>query len=171
LAQQSVDVLPDQPKDVGANLRQLRESAGLSREALATRSGVSARGIEDIEKGASPRISTLSKLAEALGVAPDLFMTGPTPVEDFGVVRQGRTEQVPRRDQTELSGEDAPPTPAGQLLEFLSQRLGYRRVAGELTDKDLIAAAYTLARKHGFSAEDYRLLDAWRDQIIQGEKG
>lgn len=62
-------------------------------------------------------------------------------------------------------------SPAEQLLEFLSQRLGHRRVAGELTDKDLIAAAYTLARKHGFTPDDYRILDRWRDQIIQAEKG
>lgn len=108
------------------------------------------------------------------------FLGLPSSEEDRGG-RPGRLLAVAREalggyrvNQPEGEGhpsEEGAVTPAEQLLEFLSQRLGHRRVAGELTDKDLIAAAYTLARKHGFTSDDYRILDRWRDQIIQTEKG
>jgi len=49
-------------------LRNYREAAGLSQEALAERAGLSARGVSDLERGLSraPRLDTLSRLAEAL---------------------------------------------------------------------------------------------------------
>jgi len=53
-------------------LRHYREAAGLSQEALAERAGLSARGLSDLERGVSraPRLHTLSRLAEALGLSP-----------------------------------------------------------------------------------------------------
>lgn len=105
----------------------------------------------------------LAAIASALGTVEEAILYGGGVSERarLGVVREGPMPYEPT-DQ---------PSAAEELLQFLSERLGHRRIAGELTDKDLIAAAYTLARKFGFSAEDYRRLDAWRDQIIQGEKG
>src|SRR5512140_2082835 len=65
--------------NVGVRLRELREARGTSMRQLATRSGLSANALSMIERGkASPSVSTLYKLAEALGVpiteffAPDL---------------------------------------------------------------------------------------------------
>jgi predicted ATPase/transcriptional regulator with XRE-family HTH domain len=54
----------------GAVLRRQRIAAGLSQEELAERSGVSVRGISDLEHGrrATPRLSTLRLLADALGL-------------------------------------------------------------------------------------------------------
>jgi predicted ATPase/transcriptional regulator with XRE-family HTH domain len=52
----------------GTLLRQLRLSAGLTQEALAERAGVSARGIQDLERGVriAPRAETVRLLADAL---------------------------------------------------------------------------------------------------------
>ena len=56
----------------GDLLRRFRTAAGLTREELADRSGLSARGISDLERGvrACPRPSTLRELADALGLTP-----------------------------------------------------------------------------------------------------
>ncbi|MDO8209303.1 helix-turn-helix transcriptional regulator [Conexibacter sp. CPCC 206217] len=53
-------------------LREARERAGLSREGLARRSGVSARQIYDIEHAlCSPRRATRAVLAVAVGLPRD----------------------------------------------------------------------------------------------------
>jgi transcriptional regulator with XRE-family HTH domain len=52
-------------------LRQLREQKELTRYRLAQLSGVSKEGVNKLERGdADPRLSTLVKLAAALGVSP-----------------------------------------------------------------------------------------------------
>src|SRR5688572_2528011 len=55
----------------GAVLRQHRLRAGLTQEALAERAGVSARGVQDLERGLriAPRAETVRLLADALGVS------------------------------------------------------------------------------------------------------
>src|SRR5689334_10304106 len=57
----------------GERLRRFREAAGLSQEALAERSGLSARGISDLERGLRrlPRLETVRLLADALPLDPD----------------------------------------------------------------------------------------------------
>jgi predicted ATPase/DNA-binding XRE family transcriptional regulator len=54
----------------GALLRRHRLAAGLTQEALAERAGVSARGVQDLERGvhAAPRADTVRMLADALGL-------------------------------------------------------------------------------------------------------
>lgn len=54
----------------GARLRRLRLAAGLTQEGLAERAGLSARGVQDLERGinVSPRAETLRLLSEALGL-------------------------------------------------------------------------------------------------------
>lgn len=56
--------------DVARRLRQLREAQDISMRRLATRSGLSANALSMIERGrSSPSVSTLYKLAAALGVS------------------------------------------------------------------------------------------------------
>ena len=57
---------------LGELLYSLRSSARLSQEALAERSGVSARTISDIETGSArtPRLITVMLLGEAMGLSP-----------------------------------------------------------------------------------------------------
>jgi predicted ATPase/transcriptional regulator with XRE-family HTH domain len=54
----------------GAVLRRHRLAAGLTQEALAERSGLSARGVQDLERGlrTAPRAETVRLLADALGL-------------------------------------------------------------------------------------------------------
>ncbi len=60
--------------DVGSRLRELREMRGISMRALATKSGLSANALSMIERGkTSPSVSTLYKLADALGVSITTF--------------------------------------------------------------------------------------------------
>ena len=63
---------------VGFHLRELRQQRGLSLRALAELSGLSANTISLIERGAaSPSVSTLQRLATALGVHISHFFTEP----------------------------------------------------------------------------------------------
>lgn len=60
--------------NVGEKLRELREARNISMRALATRSGLSANALSMIERGrASPSVSTLYKLADALGISITAF--------------------------------------------------------------------------------------------------
>jgi transcriptional regulator with XRE-family HTH domain len=60
--------------NIGERLRELREARNISMRALATRSGLSANALSMIERGrASPSVSTLYKLADALGVSITAF--------------------------------------------------------------------------------------------------
>ncbi|MEY2817032.1 MAG: hypothetical protein RL275_495, partial [Chloroflexota bacterium] len=60
--------------DVSSRLRELREARGISMRTLASRSGLSANALSMIERGkTSPSVSTLYKLANALGVSITAF--------------------------------------------------------------------------------------------------
>ncbi|MCA2000832.1 MAG: helix-turn-helix domain-containing protein [Chloroflexi bacterium] len=60
--------------DVANSLRELREARGVSMRALAAKSGLSANALSMIERGkTSPSVSTLYKLADALGVSITAF--------------------------------------------------------------------------------------------------
>src|SRR5205823_10125578 len=57
----------------GALLKAYRRAAGLTQEALAERARLSARAIQDLERGVSqmPRADTVALLGAALGLAPE----------------------------------------------------------------------------------------------------
>jgi transcriptional regulator with XRE-family HTH domain len=60
--------------NIGERLRELREMRNISMRALAARSGLSANALSMIERGrASPSVSTLYKLADALGISITSF--------------------------------------------------------------------------------------------------
>jgi len=68
-------------------LQKLRRAAGLSEDELAERAGLSRRGISDLERGQrrSPHLSTVRRLADALGLAalvgpPRVLPMPPAPV-------------------------------------------------------------------------------------------
>ncbi len=65
--------------DVASRLRNLRESRGISMRTLGTKSGLSANALSMIERGkTSPSVSTLYKLADALGVSITAFFDSET---------------------------------------------------------------------------------------------
>lgn len=60
--------------NIGERLRELREARNISMRSLATKSGLSANALSMIERGkVSPSVSTLYKLADALGVSITAF--------------------------------------------------------------------------------------------------
>lgn len=65
--------------NIGERLRELREARNISMRTLAARSGLSANALSMIERGkASPSVSTLYKLADALGVSITSFFATAT---------------------------------------------------------------------------------------------
>ena len=65
--------------NIGERLRDLREARNISMRALATKSGLSANALSMIERGkASPSVSTLYKLADALGISITSFFGSET---------------------------------------------------------------------------------------------
>jgi len=101
------------PPDVGRRIRELRERRGLSLRTLAELSGLSVNAVSLIERGqSSPTVSTLHRLAAALGVrVVDFF----GPEEEARVVLV-RAEQR-RRTET-----------AGALVESLGIGLAGQRI-------------------------------------------
>jgi transcriptional regulator with XRE-family HTH domain len=71
--------VPTDAEAIGANLRALRQAAGLTQEQLAHASGVHMTEVSRIEAGKrDPRISTLLRLARALGAPPSGLLRGLT---------------------------------------------------------------------------------------------
>jgi transcriptional regulator with XRE-family HTH domain len=65
--------------NIGERLREFREARNISMRALATKSGLSANALSMIERGkVSPSVSTLYKLADALGVSITAFFGSET---------------------------------------------------------------------------------------------
>jgi transcriptional regulator with XRE-family HTH domain len=57
--------------NLGRNLRHARDRLGLTQEQVAERSGVHATEVSRIEAGKrDPRISTMERLAKAVGIPP-----------------------------------------------------------------------------------------------------
>lgn len=78
------------PPDVGGRLRALRKGRGLSMRALAERCDLSPNAISLIERGlTSPSVSTLHRLAQALGVHIAAFFEQPTEAVEWVVSRAG----------------------------------------------------------------------------------
>lgn len=66
--------MPPTPDTFAARLRALREQAGLSVSELAARSGLRRQAVHMLEAGQrSPTLTTVQKLAEALGVSLSAF--------------------------------------------------------------------------------------------------
>lgn len=115
--------------------------------------GVTRQQVSVWEKGREfPQGPNLMRLSAALGVEQGHF-----------VVRgSGDIDYDPNPDPEG--------SPAEQLMAFLGQRVGMRRVAGSLTSKDLIAVAYTIAREERFGPDEFKKIDRWRDEIMAMER-
>lgn len=82
--------------DVGVRLRELREAHNISMRGLATKSGLSANALSMIERGkTSPSVSTLYKLADALGVPVTAFFGSLSERQNAILVRADERTHVP----------------------------------------------------------------------------
>ena len=69
------DISPAYSKVLGISIRSLRKSRGLSRQQFAVRAGIGLSTLYLLEDGLiDTRLSTLNKLAHALGVTPDYLL-------------------------------------------------------------------------------------------------
>lgn len=153
-------------RELGPAVRRLRDDAGVKQKELAEAAGIHVNTLLSFEKGRSdPEPGTVEAIAEALGVSVTVIEAEAARMKSGHLVVTG-TGEVEYDPNPDPEG-----TPAEQLMAYLGVKVGMRRLAGELTAKDLIAVAYTLARSEGFSAEEYKKLDAWRDQILEEERG
>ena len=112
----------------GRAVRQLRDAAGLSLRTLAERSGISASMISDIERGAkSPTVTTVVKLAQALGVgAAALIDGGVAPAPRIRIIRRGEgaTGDQPAR------WENLGPSVPGSRIDFMRFQIPPATVLG-----------------------------------------
>lgn len=82
--------------DVGNRLRELREMRNISMRGLAQKSGLSANALSMIERGkTSPSVSTLYKLADALGVQITEFFSQPVEKDRIVYVKADARTHVP----------------------------------------------------------------------------
>lgn len=82
--------------DVGTRLRELREMRNISMRALATKSGLSANALSMIERGkTSPSVSTLYKLADALGVSITSFFGTEEDKQQIIFLRSDERTRIP----------------------------------------------------------------------------
>jgi transcriptional regulator with XRE-family HTH domain len=131
---------------IGRRIAQLRENAHLTQPAAAERAGVSLRGYQKWESGASrPNWTNLEKLAEVFGVKEDEIIGSLEPDEDqldrieakldelLAISRE--TEQAPRPAKrlpappSRLVGEDDEPTPRNPGRPKTQARGSQRRKA------------------------------------------
>ena len=98
-------VRPGNASSFGDLLRQHRLAAGLTQEELAERTGLSARGISDLERGARthPYRETCELLADGLG------LDGPQRSAFLAAARHGAVRTAPRRGPRGPRGRDASP--------------------------------------------------------------
>jgi len=104
--------------NVGSRLRELREERNISMRGLAVKSGLSANALSMIERGkTSPSVSTLYKLADALGVDITAFF-GPAAERLACVfIKAGERARVPfQRGLWEGMGGE---TFIGRVLPFM----------------------------------------------------
>lgn len=57
----------------------------------------------------------------------------------------------------------------GELIEMLSQKDALRRMAQTISNRDLVKAAYAIAIDDGWSEEEMKQLDLWRQEILGDE--
>jgi transcriptional regulator with XRE-family HTH domain len=92
-------ITPRQSFEMGfkENLRTLREKAGLSQTELAKKAGVPFRSYQNWETGLrEPRISTVTALAEALGVSVDQLVADEPRRSDAALAKSPKRRGRPK---------------------------------------------------------------------------
>jgi transcriptional regulator with XRE-family HTH domain len=115
----------------GCAVKQRREAAGLSLRELAARSGISASMISDIERGTkSPTVTTVVRLAQALGVSAAALIDGSAgPAPRIRVLRRGEGAGGEHPARWQSLGPAAP----GSRIDFVRYQIPPSTVLGPST--------------------------------------
>lgn len=153
-------------------LRHWRKAAGLTQEELAERAGLSARGINDLERGARrmPRKDTVALLADALELAGD------DRAEFYAAAVMGRRAVPSVETSTSEAAPAAPPPadplaaqplPAGTVTFLFTDIEGSTRLLQRLGDgyADVLGQHYALLRA-AFAAHNGREVDTQGDAFF-----
>jgi len=144
----------------GDKLRNLRIRKGWTLEALAVRSGVSERAIQDIEKGATlhPRPNTVRWIAEALEVEPESLWSRPDPPQGEEGRREVRVVVVLRDS-------------AGDPLSRWEIRRDQIRI-GRDADNDVVLPERTVSLFHALLVQrDRQRDDVWELRDLGSANG
>jgi transcriptional regulator with XRE-family HTH domain len=87
------------PEDVGLRIREARVSRGWTHEELARRVGVNWRTVQRWQKGNLPRVSTLLRLEDVLGVPPGHLVEAESSLESLQDLRL-RVDELTERVET-----------------------------------------------------------------------
>jgi transcriptional regulator with XRE-family HTH domain len=114
--------MPLSPDDVAQRIREARVAHGWTHDELARRMGVSWRTVQRWQKGKLPRLGTLLRLADVLGVPRSYLIEDEDPAASLKDLHR-RLEELTRRVQ-ELSEalERAPAPPARRRTTRQSRR-------------------------------------------------
>lgn len=108
---------------IGRRLRSYREKSGLSMRELALRVEVSQPFLSQIERGLSaPSMSTIYRLASALGVVPGDLLP-PTAAEQVTVVRAGEGALLPVTDRKDAAVGRILVSQSSQALEVIEYHI------------------------------------------------
>lgn len=144
---------------VGRAVKGLRERAGLSMRALAARAGVSQPFLSQVERGLSaPSMSTVYRLAEALGVVPGDLL--PTPGHgSVAVVRAGEGRALPVADRPDAAVGHIMMSRSDRMLEVLDYRIEPGQYLEEWFEGESEMAVYVIEGTLGIEVEGH---GAWR---------
>src|SRR5918994_3168571 len=135
------DATDDVRAAVGQAIRRAREGGGLSMRALAGAGGGSQPFLSRVEKGeTSPSLSSLYRLAHALGGPPSQLMPPVSPPRGISVLRKGEGRELPVSDAPASASGRLLSGGAGHLLEVVEYRVapdedlgGWFESDGEMT--------------------------------------
>ena len=138
---QNPDGAADVRAVVGLAVRRAREAAGLSMRALARASELSQPFLSQVEKGeTSPSLSSLYRIAHALGLPPSQLMPAVSAPRGVSVLRRGEGRELPVTDGPSSASGRLLSGGAGHLLEVVEYRVapgedlgGWFESDGELT--------------------------------------
>jgi transcriptional regulator with XRE-family HTH domain len=107
------------PEEVGKRIREARTARGWTHEELARRMGANWRTVQRWQNGNLPRLQTLLRLADVLGVPPGYFVEPEDSVETVNDLRARVDELAARVDALAraLASDDAHAVASQELAQ------------------------------------------------------
>jgi len=134
---QDPDAAADVSAAVGRAIREAREAAGLSMRALARMAEMSQPFLSHVEKGtASPSLSSLYRLAHALGLPPSELMPAVGGPRGVTVLRRGEGRELPVSEAPDAAHGRLLSAGAGHVLEVVEYRVAPGADLGEWFESD-----------------------------------